>query len=80
MMRNDVRIDLTYEVARIKELVLFVPGQVAQVNESKLTELYEHPDRLAVFGIEYALEMIQKKATPLDRETPVDLITVEQKK
>jgi ribose transport system substrate-binding protein len=35
----------------------------------------QHADRLAVFGIEYALEMIQKKSTPADRETPVDLVT-----
>ncbi len=37
----------------------------------------QHADQLAVFGIEYALEMIQKRSTPGDRETPVDLITAE---
>ncbi len=37
----------------------------------------QHADRLAVFGIEYALEMIRTKGTPADRETPVDLITAE---
>ena len=37
----------------------------------------QHADRLAVFGIEYALEMIKTKAAPADRETPVDLITAE---
>lgn len=37
----------------------------------------QHADRLAVYGIEYALEMLQKKTTPKDRETPVDLITIE---
>lgn len=35
----------------------------------------QHADQLAVFGIEYALEMIKSKAPPADRETPVDLIT-----
>jgi ribose transport system substrate-binding protein len=35
----------------------------------------QHADRLAVFGIEYALEMLEKKAAPADRETPVDLVT-----
>lgn len=35
----------------------------------------QHGDQLAVFGIEYALEMLGSKATPSDRETPVDLIT-----
>jgi ribose transport system substrate-binding protein len=35
----------------------------------------QHADQLAVFGIEYALDILQKKGTPADRETPVDLIT-----
>ena len=35
----------------------------------------QHADRLAVFGIEYALEMLEKKTAPGDRETPVDLVT-----
>jgi ribose transport system substrate-binding protein len=38
----------------------------------------QHADRLAVYGIEYAREMLAKKATPSDRETPVDLITAAQ--
>jgi ribose transport system substrate-binding protein len=37
----------------------------------------QHGDRLAVFGIEYALEMLKNKITPTDRETPVDLVTAE---
>lgn len=35
----------------------------------------QHADQLAVYGIQYALEMVNKKAKPADRETPVDLIT-----
>lgn len=35
----------------------------------------QHGDRLAVYGIEYAIEMMRQKSTPVDRETPVDLIT-----
>ncbi len=35
----------------------------------------QHADQLAVFGIQYALDMIQKKGAPSDKETPVDLIT-----
>ena len=35
----------------------------------------QHGDKLAVFGIEYALEMLKTKAQPADKETPVDLIT-----
>jgi ribose transport system substrate-binding protein len=37
----------------------------------------QHADQLAVFGIEYALEMLRDKTTPADRETPVDLVTAE---
>ncbi|MEJ2701856.1 MAG: sugar ABC transporter substrate-binding protein [Sedimentisphaerales bacterium] len=36
----------------------------------------QHGDKLAVYGIEYALEMLGG-ATPSDKETPVDLITAE---
>jgi ribose transport system substrate-binding protein len=35
----------------------------------------QHADQLAAFGIEYALQMLQSKSAPADRETPVDLIT-----
>ena len=35
----------------------------------------QHADQLAVFGIEYALEMLKTQAAPADRETPVNLIT-----
>ena len=35
----------------------------------------QHADQLAVYGIEYALQMIDKKAAPADKETPVDLVT-----
>jgi ribose transport system substrate-binding protein len=36
----------------------------------------QHGDALAVYGVEYALEMLRNpSATPRDRETPVDLIT-----
>jgi len=37
----------------------------------------QHADKLALYGIEYALEMLKGKGTPSDRETPVELITVE---
>ena len=36
----------------------------------------QHADKLAVYGIEYALEMLNNKdAAPSDKETPVDLVT-----
>jgi ribose transport system substrate-binding protein len=37
----------------------------------------QHADKLALFGIEYALEMLKEKSVPVDKETPVDLITAE---
>ena len=36
----------------------------------------QHADRLAVFGIEYALQILGGEAAPEDKETPVDLVTV----
>lgn len=35
----------------------------------------QHAGRLAVYGIEYALDMIKSGAAPADRETPVELVT-----
>lgn len=37
----------------------------------------QHGDQLAVYGIDYALEIIRRQSTPQDRETPVDLITAQ---
>lgn len=37
----------------------------------------QHGDQLAVFGIEYALEMLHGQTALKDRETPVDLVTAE---
>lgn len=37
----------------------------------------QHGDKLAVFGIEYALEVLRTHAPLADRETPVDLVTAE---
>ncbi|HEX7072307.1 MAG TPA: sugar ABC transporter substrate-binding protein [Rhodothermales bacterium] len=37
----------------------------------------QHADQLAVFGIEYALQILNGEATPEDKETPVDLITAD---
>lgn len=37
----------------------------------------QHADQLAVYGIEYALEMLRTKSPPADKETPVELITIE---
>jgi ribose transport system substrate-binding protein len=37
----------------------------------------QHADKLAVYGIEYALEIVSKGTAPKDRQTPVDLVTAE---
>ena len=42
-----------------------------------LCTIDQHADRLAVYGIKYALEVIRKGTTPSDKETPVDLITAD---
>ena len=42
-----------------------------------LCTIDQHADKLALYGIEYALEMLRGKGVPSDRETPVDLITAE---
>lgn len=34
----------------------------------------QHADQIAVFGIEYALQLLKTKSVPADKETPVDLI------
>ena len=35
----------------------------------------QHADRLAVFGIEFALQIIRGEAAPADKQTPVELVT-----
>lgn len=37
----------------------------------------QHADKLALYGIQYALDILAGKATPADKETPVDLVTAE---
>jgi ribose transport system substrate-binding protein len=52
-------------ISAIRQLVL--SGKV-------LATADQHGDQLAVYGIDYALEMLRNKSAPADRETPVDLI------
>lgn len=54
-------------------------GAVQQLlKEGKmLCTVDQHADKLALFGIEYALEMLKGNAQPVDKETPVDLITAD---
>ena len=42
-----------------------------------LATVDQHADQLAVYGIEYALEMLRTGRAPADRETPVDLVTAQ---
>jgi len=42
-----------------------------------LATVDQHGGELAVFGIQYALQILAGKATPGDRETPVDLVTAD---
>ncbi len=55
-------------ISAIQELVK--TGKVAATAD-------QHAGELAVFGIEYALDVLAGKAPPPDRETPVDLVTRE---
>lgn len=50
----------------------------ALIREGKvLCTIDQHADRIAVHGIEYALEILRTGTTPGDRKTAVDLITAE---
>ncbi|HJQ27476.1 MAG TPA: sugar ABC transporter substrate-binding protein [Blastocatellia bacterium] len=42
-----------------------------------LATVDQHGDQLAVYGIQYALEILSNQTAPADRETAVDLITAE---
>lgn len=50
----------------------------ALIKEGKIVATADqHADQIAVFGIEYALQLLKTKSVPADRETPVDLVTAE---
>jgi ribose transport system substrate-binding protein len=66
-------------------------GQVAVVGFDNISAIREmlrdgrvlatadqHAAQLAVFGIEYALQILRGEAKPQDRRTPVDLVTAEK--
>ena len=38
----------------------------------------QHADQVAAYGMEYVLEILATKSAPADRETPIDIITMEQ--
>ncbi|MCY2952440.1 MAG: sugar ABC transporter substrate-binding protein [Planctomycetota bacterium] len=48
------------------------------IKEGKmLCTIDQHADQIAAYGIEYAIQILQRKATPADKQTPVNLITAE---
>jgi ribose transport system substrate-binding protein len=53
-----------------------ISAVAALLKEGKmLATADQHADQIAVFGIEYALQLLKTHSAPADRETPVDLIT-----
>ncbi len=70
---------------RSKDVLVIGFDNISAVNQlikdgQILATVDQHGDRLAIYGIEYALKIIKNKETPEDRETPVDLITAENLK
>ena len=51
--------------------------QAAVRDGSVLATADQHADKLAVYGIQYALQILREKTPPADKETPVDLVTAE---
>jgi ribose transport system substrate-binding protein len=51
--------------------------QSAIKNGSVLATADQHADQLAVHGIELALELLKHEGSPVDKSTPVDLVTAE---
>ena len=51
--------------------------QAAVRDGSVLATADQHADQLAVYGIEYALQILRRQAAPADKQTPVDLVTAE---
>lgn len=68
---NQVRVAGFDNISAIQQLVR--DGKV-------LATVDQHGDQIAVYGIEYALDILKNKSAPADRETPVDLITRESLK
>jgi len=66
--RDDVLVAGFDNISAVRDLVQ--SGRVVATAD-------QHGDRLAVFGIEYALEVLRTHAPVADRETPVDLVTAE---
>ena len=66
---------LIFLFATSKAIDLENPMQREIQDGELLATADQHGDQLAVFGIEYALQIFDTGAIPADRKTPVDLIT-----
>ena len=53
------------------------PARALMREKRMLATVNQHADQLAIYGIEYALEILKNSAIPGDRETPVHLVTAE---
>ena len=53
------------------------PARALMKEKRLLATVNQHADQLAIYGIEYALEILRNSAIPGDRETPVHLVTAE---
>ena len=53
------------------------PARALMKEKRLLATVNQHADQLAIYGIEYALEILKNSAIPGDRETPVHLVTAE---
>jgi len=67
---------------RVKQVLVVgfdnIPAVQQLIKDGKvLCTADQHGDQIAVEGIEFALDILQKKATPQDKELPVDLVTAQ---
>jgi ribose transport system substrate-binding protein len=70
---------------RLKDTLVIGYDNIPAVQElmkkgEVLCTVDQHADKIAVYGIEYALDILAQKAPPADKETPVDLITADNLK
>lgn len=70
------------DAGKLKQIQLVGFDNIAAVQQlikqgDVLCTVDQHGDQIAVYGIEYAMEIMKSHATPTDKETPVDLVTAE---
>jgi ribose transport system substrate-binding protein len=70
------------EAGKVEQILLvgfdaISPARALMREKRMLATVNQHADQLAIYGIEYALEILKNSAIPGDRETPVHLVTAE---